>query len=142
MTNQIKIFLIIFITSSISCSAQEETEWQIKKEMIMISSGQFSPSEKIIFDNCEFDLVVNQQMDTIYLQTTDSSFITPEGYNVGTKWKSISNVYQSKLGRMPGWGYYITLDSGWQLGFCEGQTCTDSEPTDESVVTWIFRRNK
>ena len=139
--NQISICLLLLGSTTLNCYSQEETEFHIDMEVTMVSSGQISPSKKITFENCVFDLVLNQQNDTVYLQTRDASFKTLEGYHVGTDWNSIHNEHRSNLEKMPGWGYYIELDSGWNLGFCEGQSCTDSAPTQGSVVKWIFRRN-
>jgi hypothetical protein len=119
---------------------KEETESYDPIKMTMISSGQISPSESIIYKKSEFDLVLNKELDTAYLQTTDIKFKTPEGYFIGYEWDKIYEQDQKEIERMAGWGYYIRLESGWQLGFCEGETCTDSVPTNRSKIDWIFRR--
>lgn len=110
-------------------------------KQILISSGQFAMAKSIKYHNSEFDLVVNS-VDTVYLSTSDTSFKTPEGYKVGM---TVSQISQNDLKNMQteaGWGYYTTLASGWQLGFCEGPSCTDSSPKNNSRIRWIFKRNQ
>jgi hypothetical protein len=127
------------------CSAVDTLESEASYQFpprTMISSAQFAPYTDIVYAGADFQLVINQENDTIYLATNDVKFVTPEGYKVGEKWKILAKLDKENIGRMSGWGYYIKLESGWQLGFCEGQSCTDTEPTSESQVKWIFRRNE
>ncbi|MEO9531111.1 MAG: hypothetical protein ABJG68_06360 [Crocinitomicaceae bacterium] len=106
----------------------------------MISSGQISPSKEILFENCLFDLVLSSDGDTVYLQTVDTSFTCPENYKVGDDFDDISEDDLAKMEQMPGWGYYIKLDSGWNIAFHEGYTATETYPESGSKVDWIFRR--
>lgn len=108
-------------------------------KMTMVSSGQISPYTTIKIDGCNFDLVTKGN-DTIYLATNDKKFQTPEGYKIGTKFSELPKDTQSDLIKEPGWGYYYKLPSGWTLGFCEGNSCTDQYPQDSSKVKWIFKR--
>lgn len=107
---------------------------------ILISSGQLSPYTEITIDKIPFKLVQNEELDSIYLSTSDDKFVTPEGYKTGTKWKNLTSSDQEKVESMLGWGYFVELASGWQLGFCEGSSCTDQAPTDNSEVAFIFKR--
>lgn len=113
---------------------------KIERKMLLVSSGQMSPYTDIHIRGVQFKLVQNENGDTTYLSTESVRFETPEGYKVDDKWKVISKSDREKVERMPGWGYFIKLNSGWQLGFCEGATCTDHEPTSESEIRWIFKR--
>lgn len=108
-------------------------------EMTLVSSGQMSPCKTIIIDGHNFDLVTRDK-DTIYLTTNDKKFQTPEGYKVGTKFSELPKDIQGELTKEPGWGYYYKLPSGWTLGFCEGNSCTDNFPQNSSEVKWIFKR--
>jgi hypothetical protein len=106
---------------------------------ILVSSGQMSPYTTVKIDGCDFDLVTRDN-DTIYLTTNDKKFKTPEGYKVGTKFSELPKDIQGDLAKEPGWGYYYKLSSGWTLGFCEGNSCTDRYPENSSKVKWIFKR--
>ena len=106
---------------------------------LLISSGQSSAFTTIQINGCDFDLVYDKG-DTIYLATTDKDFQTPEGYRIGTKLFDLPKNVQVKLTKEPGWGYYFKLVSGWILGFCEGESCTDHYPAANSQVKWIFKR--
>lgn len=108
-------------------------------KMTLVSSGQMSPYTTIKIDGCNFDLVTSGN-DTVYLATSDKRFQTPEGYNVETKFSELPKNIQSELTKEPGWGYYYKLSSGWTLGFCEGNSCTNSYPKANSKVKWIFKR--
>ena len=112
--------------------------------VIMISAGQMSPFKKVKFKGCMFNLVLEEDKsltnDTIYFATHDTRFKTPEGFSVGTKFSSLSKTLQNKLVKEPGWAYYCELPSGWNLGFCEGTSCTDNSPKENSEVKWVFER--
>lgn len=105
----------------------------------LVSAGKFSPSTSVKFEGHNFDLVIEKN-DSIYMATSDSLFLTHDKYHVGMTWAEIPNTLRKKLQKETGWGYYIELPSGWSLGFCEGASCTDMEPTDSSKVKWIFKR--
>jgi hypothetical protein len=109
-------------------------------KMIQVSSGQTSPYETTKINGCNFDLITKDK-DTIYLVTRDENFLTPEGYKIGTKFEKLPKHIRSRLTKEPGWGYYYKLASGWTLGFCEGISCTDKYPKNDSKVKWIFRRS-
>jgi hypothetical protein len=109
--------------------------------MTLVSSGQMSPYTTIKINDCKFDLVTSGN-DTIYLATNDKAFQTSEGYKVGTKFSELPKNIQEDLTKEPGWGYYYKLPSGWTLGFCEGNSCTDHLPNNSSRVKWIFKRNR
>lgn len=141
----IKYHIIIITTVLIGCSSIDQTpvvtiENTNLGKMILVSSGQTSPATIVNIDGCEFDLVKNNNNDTIYLATNDKKFQTPEGYNVGTKLSDLPKDTQHYLTKEPGWGYYYILPSGWTLGFCEGNSCTDNFPKVDSKVKWIFKR--
>ena len=108
-------------------------------KMTLVSSGQMSTYKMVKIDDHYFDLVT-QGIDTTYLQTKDKRFKTPEGYKVGTKLSELPSNIKDNLLKEPGWGFYYKLPSGWTLGFCEGNSCTDNYPENNSEVKWIFRR--
>lgn len=109
-------------------------------KMILVSSGQILPYITVKIDGCNFDLVTRDK-DTVYLATTDKKFKTLEGYKTGTNFSELPTDIQVSLTKEPGWGYYYKLSSGWALGFCEGNSCTDNYPHDSSKVKWVFKRS-
>jgi len=108
-------------------------------KMTLVSSGQMSPYTTIKIDGCNFDLVTRDN-DTVYLATNEIKFLTPEGYKVGTKFSELPKDIRDELTKESGWGYYYKLPSGWTLGFCEGNSCTDNYPQNSSKVKWVFKR--
>jgi hypothetical protein len=125
------LILILFSTWPISFYGQVKS--------ILISSGQFSQSKPIKILNSTFDIVTNES-DTIYLSTSDKTFQTPEGYMVGTRLADLPQYIKDNLTKEQGWGYYFKLLSGSSLAFCEGKSCADNYPGENSTVKWIFKR--
>lgn len=116
-----------------------QTEDGTMTKHVMTSASQFSPCKEVWINSHKFDLSV-QGIDTIYLATSDRLFQTPEKFLIGTTFAEIPEKLRKTLHKEAGWGYYIKLPSGWNLGFCEGTSCTDSEPINSSKVKWIFKR--
>jgi hypothetical protein len=108
-------------------------------KMTMTSSGQVSPSSKLILNGIAFDVVLRDK-DTTYTATTQKNFITPEGFSVGMQFSELPQEMRNNLIKEPGWAYYYKLQSNWCLGFCEGVSCTDNYPNSDSKIKWIFKR--
>ncbi|PKG50968.1 hypothetical protein [Olleya sp. 1-3] len=111
-------------------------------KLLMVNSASLKPSKEVLINGRDFSIVENEKKEIIYWSTNDKEFSTPEGYSVGMNWTEIPEELKNKTGKMNGWGYFIRLNSGWQLGFCEGSTCTDTYPNNLSVVKWIFKRKE
>ena len=118
-------------------SVENEVEPDIR---LMISASQVEMAKEIELYGCDFDVVVHDASDTIYLATSDPDFITSEKFRVGTKLGQIPLTIRKNVQTESGWGYYIPLKSGWNLAFCEGSACTDQKLTDHSEIKWIFKR--
>ena len=110
--------------------------------MLLTSSSSIKASKNVKLYGCDFNIVLNNLKDTTHWSTNDENFITPEGFKVGTPFKNLTIEIKNSMRKMPGWGYYTKLNSGWELGFCIGNSCIDHEPNGESKVKWIFKRNR
>ncbi|MBQ0910021.1 hypothetical protein KBJ98_15015 [Flavobacterium sp. F-328] len=109
------------------------------EKSILISSGYISKSKVVKINAVNFDLVLKNR-DTVYLQTTESKFVTKEGISVGKKFSELPIKIKQGLTKENGWGYYYKLPSGWSIGFCEGNSCTESYPNENSKIKWMFKR--
>jgi len=58
------------------------------EKSILTSSSQLSKSKAIKINAANFDLVL-KNTDTVYLQTTESKFVTKEGISVGRKFSEL-----------------------------------------------------
>jgi len=96
--------------------------------------------KKLKINNIEYSYSLDKNLDTVKLWTKDNKFITKEGFKIGTKWKEIPKELQDSTYKLPGFGYYVELKSGWNLGFCIGNTCTDNYPFNKSEVIWIEKQ--
>lgn len=137
-------FLLTDSNSEISNINTQDISSVIKSGSIsnrlLTSSSNIEPSKDVILSGFNFTIVLNEQGDTTHWSTSDRNFKTPEGYSTGTNWENLPKELQKAIEREPGWGYYIRLNSKWQLGFCEGESCTNTEPKKGSNVKWIFKR--
>ena len=109
------------------------------EKSILISSSQLSKSKEVKINTANFDLVL-KNTDTLYVQTTESKFVTEEGISVGRKFSELPTEIKQGLIKENGWGYFYKLPSGWSIGFCEGNSCTESYPKADSKIKWIFKR--
>ena len=110
----------------------------IATKLIMTSSGSIEQGKDTIINEIKFTVVKKENIT--FLSTRDEKFKTPEGYRVGNKLMDISKHYKDKIYKEPGFGYFIKLDSHWILGFCEGKSCTNHAPIDNSIVKWIIKK--
>ncbi len=133
-----KLHLILILLTINSFGQNSLAEKKVEKS-ILISSSQISKAKAIKINDVNFDLVIKNQ-DTIYLQTTENKFITQEGMRVGKKLSELDIAIKESLVKENGWGYFCNLPSGWSIGFCEGESCTENYPTEDSKIKWIFKR--
>lgn len=130
---------LILILFTLNFFGQKPAKLKIVDKRILVSSGQLSKYETVKINNIDFNLVVENK-DTIYLSTNETKFIVKEGYNVGTKFSELPALIKQNLTKERGWGYFYTLPSGWSIGFCEGKSCTDNYPNENSKIKWLFKR--
>jgi hypothetical protein len=132
-----KLILILVLFTLNVFGQKSKTE--NSENRILVSSGQLSKYETIKMNNINFELVLKNK-DTIYLATSETRFKTREGYSVGTKFSDLPLMIKQNLRKENGWGYYYTLPSGWSIAFCEGNSCTNEYPSENSLVKRIFKR--
>jgi hypothetical protein len=96
----------------------------------------------ITVDNIEMKYALSQLGDTVKIWTQDQDFVTSEGFKIGTSWEELPPDLQKNHYALPGWGYFVPLQSGWSLGFCEGPSCTDKPLAATSKVAWIEKVRK
>lgn len=105
-----------------------------------VTSSNISPAATILNNGVVFDITWDKDYKVNYIVTKDSKFLTKENIKVNMTLKDIKGLQKVDILKMPGWGYYIKLKSGWYAGFCVGKTCTDRELKDEDKITSIFKR--
>jgi hypothetical protein len=105
-----------------------------------VSSSTISPAATILNNGIIFDIAWDKDSRVNYIVTMDSKFSTKENVRINMTLKDIKEIQKTDVLKMPGWGYYIQLKSGWFAGFCIGKTCTDRELKENDKVTFIFKR--
>lgn len=106
----------------------------------LVSSSQISPSTTVYSKGLVFNIAWNEKRKVNYIVTYDSNFTTKEKIKLNMALRDIKNIQKVEILKMPGWGYYIELESGWNAGFCVDKTCTGRELVEEDRVKYIFKR--
>lgn len=107
-------------------------------KLIQTASGTILPYKEVMIRDSRFQVVMLGN-DTIFVSTKDSNFTTPEDYRIGIRFGDLPKQLKNNIKKEPGFSYWINL-SGWKLGFCNGNSCTDYIPLDSSAVDFIFKR--
>lgn len=131
-------YLIKHNNKAISNSNLENLSKSKNLNAIDLQTGH--PINEIEIENILFKYCLSKKGETSKLFTFDTNFITEDGYKIGMYWKDISPSHQKSLYKLSGWGYYVEVGSNWLLCFCEGKSCTDTAPTDNSQIKWIQKR--
>lgn len=110
------------------------------KHLWLVTSSQFYPSTEIHVDNISYEIAWEGNGKLYYISTSDIKFESEEGVKINMTLSDILKKTESEVYKMPGWGYYIKLKSGWYAGFSVDKTCTGRELAKNDSVKWIFRR--
>lgn len=99
--------------------------------LVLDPSGSLIPGKKIIEDDIEYTIGLNDNKKIIYIATNDSKFTT-EGLKVGDK---LPEKYSDKEWvYFPGIVSYKPLDSGWCAGFDMRE-----KPNEEICIQYFFQ---
>jgi hypothetical protein len=109
------------------------------RKLILVNSAQSYPSVSIVCSGKNFELAWNDEGKLIFISTTDSSFVTDDGFRMGSTLKEIKGKQKVDIIKERGWGYSVKLKSGWSTYFCVDSTCTGRELTDADKVNWIYK---
>ena len=141
-----RILLPFYFLSLLSCGTSSNSSKLTLDEKdstyaILTSRMNWERSESVTLKRCDFRIVINELHDTVYWETSDSKFLTPEGCHTGMALKDLESSVQKSVTSIPGWGYVANLKSGWNIAFCIGKSCTDSPPSSESIIGWIYKKD-
>ena len=88
------------------CAAVDSIRW-------LISSSQFAKGCYKTYNNIEFFFASEDGKKIFFISTSDSNFVTPEGFKVGNSFTEINSKVETSIFNERGWGYYSKLPSGW-----------------------------
>jgi len=86
-------------------------------QMLMISSGQMSPSAEVRCDHITYAIAVDPSDSVIFVSTSSSAFVTPEGLSTASTLEDVLAASAAQVVEERGWGHYVRLPSGWCAGF-------------------------
>lgn len=108
--------------------------------LLMVSPGSMLQEYEFVRGEIRFRAGVDQAGIVVYLATSDPAFQTPEGIRVGTLLEKVLPLATGAMKKESGWAYYVTLPSGWNTAFTQGETMTEGTLPATSSVRWLFRR--
>ncbi|WP_339838378.1 hypothetical protein [uncultured Flavobacterium sp.] len=133
-------FLILSLTSCKTKNHSNYTKLPIKYPNRVFDAQTGREIHKMTIDGIVYSFELSENLNMVSLWTSDKKFMTKEGFKVGTKWKDIPKSLQDSVIKYSGFYYYVELDSGWNLNFCIGDTCTDYLPFDNSEISSVSKR--
>ena len=119
------------------CAVVDSVQW-------LITSGQFAKGCYKTFNNINFFFATIESNTISFISTTDSNFVTPEGFKVGDCYNKIIPYLKSDIIYEPGWGYYSKLTSGWYANYNVDEACASHnilKLKSDSTVFQYFKRN-
>ena len=145
------ILLLLVSIICLSCSSMKDLTLGSKfrgtkasNGFIFIPNGSFINAFPVVMNNIEYKVgVLNNTI--IYIYTDDKNFTInnlkindklPESYIINREFVSIPAYNNRELGYIPGWGYYIEIESGWYAGFD-----SKTKPNEESRIECFFKYN-
>lgn len=143
------ILLLLVSIICLSCSSMKDLTLGSKfrgtkasNGFIFIPNGSFINAFPVVMNNIEYKVgVLNNTI--IYIQTRDKNFTInnlkindklPESYIINREFVSIPAYNNREIGYIPGWGYYIEIESGWYAGFD-----SKTKPNEESRIECFFK---
>lgn len=90
-------------------------------------------------DSICMEVLLNEKNVIDFISTGDNNFKTREGLAIGDTFKKMSkccHVKEKNVIKLPGWGYYIKLTSGWNAVFDFSKPITPS-----SEILFFFQKN-
>jgi len=106
----------------------------------LVNSSQISPSTTIYYKDFIFDIAWDKEGKVNFIVTSDSNFMTKEKVKPNMTLKEIKDIQKVNIIKMIGWGYYLKLESGWNVGFCVDESCTGRELVEKDRAKFIFKR--
>jgi hypothetical protein len=135
------IFLLLVVASCIKTNDDVDlgktiTQFNVTDSaLIAISHAQYRICYKIIWEQSEFAVALNDQKRINFISTKDPKFSTPEGVRVNMTYEDLLKIdSNAQVIEERGWATYVVLESGWKAGFANAML----EPG--SKVRFIFKR--
>ncbi len=132
--SKILLALSLFI---LSCQNNEITlgsklENKEFNKRVLAPTISFIPSTNIKINDIEYIIGVNSDQEISYVSTTNSNFRV-DGLTINSKLGDIENDI-NQVKHIPGWGYYIEVNSEWYAGFD-----FQMKPNRGSKIKWFFK---
>lgn len=143
---------VLFASPKTDCSKMELgniVQIQKSESALIISSSEILPSSEFMCKDILFKYAVrwvdkknHAKGMIVYISTTDTTFSVGEGIHPGDTLvvSEIEKKTKTSISSEKGWGSFLPLKDGWNLGFeMEGGEKANL-PEGKKVVRWIFKR--
>lgn len=134
-----RIKILMAISFLLSCSTGNHLSLDTKlidqkknNEKILLPSGEPANSTSVIEKNIKYSVGLSSKSKIIFISTIDKNF-NLNGLKVGNT-LPFKYLTGNKIKYIPGWGYYIKIDSEWFAGFD-----FQIKPDKDSKIGWFFK---
>lgn len=129
-----------FIDIGIKIS-EEDLAKSKDNSFLMISPASIQQQYRTTIMDVVFAYCIDKNNKIIYLQTSDTSFVTDRGLCVGDRISKYKYFNKKGIVYLPGWSYYLPLKSGWNAAIGL-QDDYDTLDVENAVIRWFFKRKR
>lgn len=112
-----------------------------KYKIQIISAGSALPFIEVRIHNVNYNVGLTNEKNVLFVITFDRSFVSKEGFSIGTTYKEVKRKYKLKGQFEPGIGYHFKLISGWDILFSDEKILTGEKVSDTAHIKNFFKRD-
>lgn len=122
-------------------SGAEEVTYQSRRAHVLTESGQTLDSYRILRDGINYIVGVDEKHKIAYITAgEEGAFKTREGISADSPLSSVLAVSKTRPIKVCGWGYYVSLPSGWNAAFVNSpEDPTPARLSSAAKVGFLFK---
>lgn len=106
---------------------------------LMVAPAQIWPEAVWVSDGIQYSVCADERGRVQFITTSSSKVATPEGVTVGQPLSAVLNSEGAKRHYWRGWGYLVTLPSGWKARLDLNGEFLEREPVATDRVGQLFK---
>jgi len=110
-----------------------------KSKLLETGPSSLEPSLDIQYNHINYSVVLSKEKKASFIITWDHAFKTKEGFKIGTLYKDVRMKYKGNGRYVPGYCYYIKLNSGWNALFSNDKIFEEEKPSDSDSIKGFYK---
>ena len=107
--------------------------------LLMVAPAQIWTEAVWVSDRIQYSVCADGRGRVQFIATSSSKVATPEGVTVGQPLSAVLSIEGAKLRYWLGWGYLVTLPSGWNARLDLNGEFLEREPVATDRVGQLFK---